>query len=65
MVGYFAFQWGRLFFQMGGFIFMCGGSAPWGASVLMGGGGCFEKILGGGCPIRGPLVLVGGVLKKS
>ena len=38
-------------FQMGGLNFLVGGGgAPWGASVLMGGGGVGKKLLDGGVP---------------
>ena len=38
MEEYFTFQWRReVAFQMGGFIQVGGGGAPWGALVLMGG----------------------------
>ena len=48
MVGYFAFQWGRLFFSDGGLHTYVWRSAPWGALVLMGEGVLKKYWMGGG-----------------
>ena len=54
MEGCFMFQW-VVVFQMGGASFLSGGT-PWGASVLIGGGGVSKKNrMVGGVPHAPPL----------